>query len=175
MNHTEATTLVTVLNRAGLVPALEGQAAVWQMALDDVPFPVAQTVARRMIATRTSDQRWVTPGDIRAAVATERKRLIGRMTSPQPPQQLADDPRAEHAWTRAYVTAIGDGHEPADAEQLACDHVGIPVPAPTITAPRPALPQLHPGACACGCLTQHVRPEEGAADRPVHRTEGAAA
>lgn len=68
MNHTEAVTLVTVLNRAGLVGALDGQTAVWAMGLEDIDYAEAQEVVKAMVATRTSGERWVTPGDIRTGI-----------------------------------------------------------------------------------------------------------
>ena len=65
MNQAEALTLVSYLNRAGLLQALEGQAPVWADALDDVNSTDAQ-VAARAIAKTTA--RWITPGDIRLQV-----------------------------------------------------------------------------------------------------------
>lgn len=164
MNHTEATHLVTVLNRACLVPAMEGQGAVWQMALADVPFVTATAVATRMVATRTSEQRWVTPGDIRTAVQTQRQANLARMATPQPPEALDGDPARELAWQRAYRAAYADTGDHDHAQTAACTAVGTPVPAPSITAPRP--PELAPFTAGATCEHACLRPvaaEESAA------------
>lgn len=119
MNHTEAVQLITVLNRAGLVQALDGQGAVWATALADVAFTDAQQVARTMVATRTSRERWVTPGDIREAVQV--------LQASQPTQEHAidwlidadpDDPAAYIAALRANRRRPAFGHDAHPVEQL---------------------------------------------------------
>lgn len=128
MNQTEAANLVLVLNRAGLVQAMEGQAAVWAMALEDVSYVTAQEVARAMVKGRTSDMRWVTPGDIRSEVARLRKQRTSAIGVVNPPAELADRVADTITWQRAYVEAIGDGDAPDVAEKRACDALGIAVP-----------------------------------------------
>lgn len=134
MNRQEATNLLTYLNRAGLVGAMEGAAAVWADALPDVSYTNAQEAVREMVRTRTSDQRWVTPGDVAARVrairaarfdAAERDPAHVRMC---PPPDL--DPRGEIAWRKAYRRGIGDGLTPTEADAAACQHLGITRPAP---------------------------------------------
>ena|GEM_PF-2444706 len=176
MNQSEATQLVTVLNRAGLVPALEGQGAVWASALEDVPYSTAVVVAKRIVATRTSDQRWVTPGDIRAAVTAQRKVHLDGMASPQPPMSLDGDPVREIAWMRAYRRAYGDTGDADEAMRAACAALRVRPDAPAITTTRPLeLPALHVGGCSCGCLARPVRAAEGAAHpTPTTHTTAAA-
>ncbi|MGW8565683.1 hypothetical protein [Isoptericola sp. NPDC055881] len=164
MNEAEATTLVTVLNRAGLIGAMEGQGAVWHMALTDVPFQPAKAAATELIATRTSEQRWVTPGDVRAMVRTRRKRHLDGMPSVQVPQSLDGDPAREIAWRRAYIEAYGNTGDHEQAASAACTTLGVQPDRPVlVAAPRPAeLARLAHGAqCACGCLTKPIRPGEG--------------
>lgn len=128
MNQQQATSLVMYLNRAGLLNAMEGQGAVWADALSDVSYVTAQEVVRSMAATRTTDQRWVTPGDVRAEVARIRKVRTSALGVFYPPAELDDDVPKAIAWQRAYVEAIGDGETPDAATKRACDAIGIAVP-----------------------------------------------
>ena len=163
MNRQEAASIVAYLNRAGLVGAMEGQAAVWADALTDVSYVTAQEVARQMAAARTSTQRWVTPGDIRDAVARIRKSRTSDIRTPEPPTTIdPDDVAAQIAWNRAYVTAIGDGLSPDVADLTACEALGVVRPTIEV-APRPvaALAATHKAGCACGCLTRPIRRGEG--------------
>lgn len=163
MNRQEAASIVAYLNRAGLVGAMEGQAAVWADALADVPYVTAQEVTRQMTATRTSVLRWVTPGDVRDAVARIRRARTADIRTPEPPASIdADDTAGQIAWTRAFLAAVGDGLDEAAADRAACDRLGVTRPAIEV-APRPvsaAITGMRPG-CADGCLTRPVRPEEG--------------
>lgn len=163
MIRTEAAQLVAYLNRAGLVGAMEGQAAVWADALEDVSYPTAQEVVRAMAKARTSGQRWVTPGDIAAEVARIRKARTDVMASPQPPESLEGHPGRELAWRREYVRLIGDGLTEAEADAGACERVGTVRPALT-TAPRPVQAALdgHKATCRCGCLTRPLTARERA-------------
>ena len=138
MNRQEAASIVAYLNRAGLLGAMEGQAAVWADALEDVPALTAQLVVRDMARTRTSVQRWVTPGDVAAAVADIRKANLARIgTPPAPPESIdPDDTAKQLTWTRAWIAAKGDGHEDAQADGIACTAVGVTRPVAVI-APRP--------------------------------------
>ncbi|BDZ40799.1 hypothetical protein GCM10025865_00980 [Paraoerskovia sediminicola] len=166
MNQTEATKLVTVLNRAGLVPALDGQGAVWQLALNDVAYETAQVVATTMIATRTSDQRWVTPGDVRAAVTTQRKVNLEKMPGIQVPDALDGDPDRELEWRRTYIDAFAVSGDGDRALEVACAASGIGVPV-IDPAPRPVTAVIETAAhgrqCDCSppCLGS-VRVKEGA-------------
>jgi len=165
MNQQQATSLVMYLNRAGLLNAMEGQGAVWADALSDVSYVTAQEVVRGMAATRTTDQRWVTPGDVRAEVARIRKARTSALGEVNPPAELDESPRRSITWLRAYVEAIGDGESPDAATKRACDALGIEVPPQLDPMPRPEavkrLMAAHGPQCACGCLTKPVRAEEG--------------
>lgn len=163
MNRQEAASVVAYLNRAGLVGAMEGQAAVWSDALEDVSYPTAREVVRQMAAARTSTQRWVTPGDVRDAVAKIRKARTADIRTPEPPTTIdADDTRSQIAWTRAYIAAIGDGLSEEVADLTACEQLGVTRPAIEV-APRPVavLTATHKSGCACGCLTKPIRRGEG--------------
>lgn len=123
MNNTEAVALIGLLNRAGLVGAMEGQGAVWADALSDITANDALEVARGMVRNRTSAERWVTPGDIRAgARAVRAARLVQaeRDSALLLPPPATDDVRAEVEWTRAYRRALGDGLTAEDADVRAC-------------------------------------------------------
>lgn len=162
MIQTEAASLVAYLNRAGLLWAMEGQAAVWADALADVSYVTAQEVVRSMAATRTSGSRSVVPGDVRDAVRIIRHDRLKDMRSPEPPQELDGHPARELAWQRAYRTAIGDGQDEAQADRTACHAVSVTRLA-IEAAPRPVTAALegHKAGCRCGCLTRPVRAEEG--------------
>jgi len=125
MNRTEATQIVTYLNRAGLVGAMEGQAAVWADALEDVSYVTAQEVVRAMTKTRTSGLRWVTPGDVRDAVTTIRRDRLAKIRPVDPPSALDGIPARENAWAASYRRAIGDGLDTTDAYVAACAEHGI--------------------------------------------------
>lgn len=140
MNQQQATSIVMYLNRAGLLNAMEGQGAVWADALTDVPYVTAQEVVRTMAATRTADQRWVTPGDVRAEVKRVRKIRTDAIGAVVPPAELDGDPAKTITWTRSYVRAVGDGETPEAATERACRALDIPVPA-QIDTPR-NLPEL---------------------------------
>ncbi|WP_402371417.1 hypothetical protein [Isoptericola rhizosphaerae] len=133
MNQIETTTIITVLNRAGLVGALEGQAAVWAEALDDVRFEDGREATRQMIRTRTSAERWVTPGDIRTLAKKVRldrfNSLPFRLQHPELPQPTTGEwnPRDEITFTRAYRDAVLDGKSPEIAYADACRAAHLPV------------------------------------------------
>lgn len=107
----EAVSLIAYLNRAGLVGAVEGGGAVWADALEDIAFPDAQHAARELVRTRTSDQRWVVPGDIRAAV--KRHRATAAIEAADPDAV----PDADPADVRAYIAAIRAGRYVSTAGQ----------------------------------------------------------
>lgn len=161
MNQTEAASIVAYLNRAGLLWAMEGQAAVWADALHDVSFVTAQEVVRSMAATRTSGGRSIVPGDVREAVRQVRHDRTKDMRSPEPPEALDGIPAREQAWVRAYVRLIGDGLTESEADAQACAEHGV-TRAAIEAAPRPVkeLAGTHKGGCKCGCLTRPIRAEE---------------
>lgn len=161
MNQTEAAGIVAYLNRAGLLWAMEGQAAVWADALTDVPFVTAQEVVRDMAATRTSGGRSVVPGDVREAVRRIRADRVKDMRSPEPPEALEGNPVRENAWRVAYVRLIADGLTEAQADVQACAEHGVTRPA-VEASPRPvtAILGTHKTGCPCGCLTRPIRSEE---------------
>lgn len=110
MNHTETVQLIAYLDRAGLVQALDGQAAVWTDALDDVAYADAHQVARRLVRERTSRDRWVTPGDIRAGVR--------ELHAAQPAEHAIDwEIDADPDDPEAYLAAVREGRRrPAFAD-----------------------------------------------------------
>jgi hypothetical protein len=119
VNREQTATIVAYLNRANLIPALEGQTAVWHDALADVDYQAAQTVARQMCRTRTSEDRWVTPADVLNGVRSLRAERIAEFQrtnpNPLPPIELADWPELERAWTGAFWDAVVDGEDMAGA------------------------------------------------------------
>lgn len=118
MKQTEAASLVAYLNRAGLLQALEGQAAVWADVLGEVRYVDAVEAVRQMSTTRTSDERWVTPGDVIAAVRALRAARV--LAAPPPlPNVDPDDVAAYQAERRRLTKEIADGRDPQQARQLA--------------------------------------------------------
>lgn len=153
MNQTEAVQLIAHLNRAGLVQALDGQAAVWADALDDIRPADAMTVARELIRQRTSRDRWVVPGDVRDGV----KRLRGERIQAQnaaiadlePPRELEADYPAQVEWRRLVRDGVGDGFMLDEANARACNRLGVTYTracGEIATRPAPALTRgRHPG------------------------------
>lgn len=76
MNRTQTAAAVSYLNRAGLVGAMEGQVAVWHEALEDLAMEDVEPAVREIVRTRLSTERWVTPGDIRAATLKTKPRPV---------------------------------------------------------------------------------------------------
>jgi len=154
MNQAEALTLVSYLNRAGLLQALEGQAPVWADALDDVNSTDAQ-VAARAIAKTTA--RWITPGDIRLQVASIRRERTARIETPQPPPTIpADDVARQITWQREYIRAIGDGLTEDAADVVACAAVGVTRPL-EISTHRPVDQLVEQVAATTRIRDQRVR------------------
>ena len=107
MNAQEAASLVGYLNRAGLLQALEGQAAVWCDLLDDVDFVDARAAARDLAMVRSGADRWLTPGDIRVGVRRIRADRLARTPDPLPDADPSD-PAAYIAALRAGRTMVAD-------------------------------------------------------------------
>jgi hypothetical protein len=126
VNQTEALLLVTNLNRGGLLQAMEGQAAVWADALDDIAIADAIPAARRLIRYHVGADRWVTPGDIRQTIGEMRRERIEAVKStPAPPSELDDNPREGQRWLLGFWRAIGDGLTEAEASSRADEELGV--------------------------------------------------
>jgi len=138
VNREHAAIVVAYLNRAGLVPAMEGQAAVWEDALADVAFVTAQEVCRDLAAGRMPVAQWVSTRTIADEVRRRRRANLDRMGTPPdaPPGIDPDDVRANLTWTRTVRRHIGDGLTPEAATVAACSELGL-APPPPITATRP--------------------------------------
>ena len=134
MNEAEALTLVSNLNRAGLLPATEGQAPVWRDALSDIRYQDAVAAAKDLIRGRTGRDRWITPGDLRDGVQSLRRARIAAVPLPAPPAALTDDVAGSLRWQRAFIRAVGDGSP--DAYAVACTATGVP-PDRAVERPRP--------------------------------------
>jgi hypothetical protein len=122
MTQEQAVTLVAYLNRAGLVLAMEGQAAVWRDALYGVRFEDAQEAAREMVRSGIRE-RFATPADLYRAVKKLRAGRIGGRVPPAPPVPL--DPAGEMLFGRTYLWALGGGATEAEADAVACKRVGV--------------------------------------------------
>ncbi|MFJ4168353.1 hypothetical protein ACIPY3_02470 [Paenarthrobacter sp. NPDC089714] len=123
MTNEEAVELVAYLNRAGLVIAMEGQAAVWRDSLYDVTFADAQVAAREMVRAGAVRERFATPADLFRAVKRLRAGRIGGRVAPAPPMPL--EPAAELLFGRAYLWALGSGATEEQADAVACKRVGV--------------------------------------------------
>jgi hypothetical protein len=73
------------------------------------------------------------------ADTAQRKRLLARIASPQPPQALGDDVPREILWTRVYLDAIANHLDRPHAHAAACHALGIS-PAEPGRAPPPRPP-----------------------------------
>lgn len=122
MTQEQALQLVAYLNRAGLVIAMEGQAAVWRDALQWVRFEDAQEACRALVREGVPE-RFATPADVVRTVKRIRGRRIADRVPPAPPVAL--DPRGERDFARAYLRALGDGASEEFADSVACERVGV--------------------------------------------------
>lgn len=142
----------------------EAGALAWAEDLDDQVTLEDGAAAISAHYTRTRD--FIMPADINTEVRRIRKIRTDTIGDVVPPGELADFPMREMAWKREYARAIGDGETPDAATKRACDALGVTVPLAIEPIPRPEdvrrLMSAHGPQCECGCLTKHVRPEEGA-------------
>lgn len=122
MTQEQAVTLVAYLNRAGLVLAMEGQAAVWRDALYGVRFEDAQEAARQMVREGIRE-RFATPADLYRAVRKLRSGRIGGRVPPAPPVPL--DPAGEILFARTYLWALGSGATEEQADAAACKRLDV--------------------------------------------------
>lgn len=123
MTQEQAVTLVAYLNRAGLLIAMEGQAAVWRDALYGVRFEDAQEAARELVRGGAVRERFATPADLFRAVKKLRAGRIGGRVPPAPPVPL--DPAGEMLFGRTYLWALGNGADEGQADAVACKRVGV--------------------------------------------------
>jgi hypothetical protein len=121
MTQEQALSLVAYLNRAGMLQAMEGQAAVWRDALEGVRYLDAQEAARSLV--RRPGLHWLSPGDLLAEVRAIRKARIADRVVPAPPVELDVD--TEFRFRRAYLAALGDGASEPQADAEACKAVGV--------------------------------------------------
>jgi hypothetical protein len=133
MTEEHAALVVAYLNRAGLLPAMTGQAAVWRDALWGVRYADA-VEACRALARQPDRVAYVKPGDVLREVRKLRADRIGNRRPPAPPVPL--DPVEDLAFGRVYMLALGDGATEADADAAACAAAGVE---------RGALPPANPG------------------------------
>lgn len=122
LSQEQALQLVAYLNRAGMVIAMEGQAAVWQDALHWVRFEDAQEACRLLVREGVPG-RFATPPDVLRMVRRIRGARIQDRVPPAPPVAL--DPRGERDFGRAYLRALGDGATEEQADALACERLGV--------------------------------------------------
>lgn len=131
MKVLEASDIVILFNRAGLLWAMEGQAEVWADALDDIDGGTAKEAAREIIRDRTSDQRAITPGDLRKHVSIIRTRRLQGAITAQAPDELADRPQDFKRWIRLRNWQIGNGRTEVEAQAYADHQFGITRTPPT--------------------------------------------
>ena len=122
MTQEQAVLLVSYLNRAGLVLAMEGQAAVWRDALYGVRYEDAQEAARQMVREGIRE-RFATPADLYRAVKKLRAGRIGGRVPPAPPVPL--DAAGEMLFGRTYLWALGSGATEEQADAAACKRLGV--------------------------------------------------
>jgi hypothetical protein len=135
MTHEQAALVVTYLNRAGMIQAMEGQAAVWRDALYGVCYEDAIEACRELV--RRAGVVQVKPGDLLAEVRLIRRARIGNRVAPAPPVELP--PARDAQFCRAFLRALGDGADEDQADAQACRAVGVV---------RGELPEADPGRLA---------------------------
>lgn len=132
MLETEALDVVAYLNRAGLLQAMTGQAAVWRDALWGVRYPDAIEACRAL--ARRPGVVQLKPGDLLFEVRKLRAGRIGNRVPPAPPVELSAEAGARFG--RVYLRALGDGATDAEADAVACRMAG---------AVREVVPVADPG------------------------------
>jgi hypothetical protein len=99
-------------------------ADAWTEILDPrITLADAWQAARDHFASKAGE--YLMPGHINDRVKQMRKARLDAMRVPDPPEVLADDVRGALDWQRAYRSAIGDGHDEALADRIACTTVGV--------------------------------------------------
>lgn len=129
MTPIEALELVTYLNRAGLLKVVKGTSDVWADVLSHTSAEDATAAARKIASERTTENAWVVPGDVLAAVRAIRNARINAVlqgAEPAPPAELVDDVARYNEWRRGFNRALGDGRTLHDAEVIAAEAAGIP-------------------------------------------------
>lgn len=129
ISDSEAVQIVTYLNRAGLLPAMEGQAPVWQDALGNINATDALEACRNIARMPTGAGRgglFVTPGELIGEIKRIRAKRTAGVELPPPPSALAENPIAQQRWHRAFMHQVGNGFPPEAAEVFACERLGVP-------------------------------------------------
>lgn len=111
----------------------ESAARAWAESIDS---SVTVTDALAIVSVHYArESRWIMPADINASSSAMRKARLDVIRMPDPPSTLdPDDVHGWQVWSRAYRTAIGDGHDEDRADRLACQAAGVTRPAEEITA-----------------------------------------
>ncbi|QOP64942.1 hypothetical protein SEA_BRYNNIE_44 [Arthrobacter phage Brynnie] len=123
MTQEQAVAVVAYLNRAGLVIAMEGQAAVWRDALYGVRYADAVDACRELVREGAVRERFATPADVLRMVRRMRGKRLADAVPPAPPVAL--DVAADLAFRRAWLRAVGDGATEEQADAHACGVVGV--------------------------------------------------
>jgi len=123
MTQEEAVNVVAYLNRAGVLLAMEGQAAVWRDALYNVRYQDAVDGCREMVREGAIKERFAVPADVLRAVRKIRNKRLADAVPPAPPVPL--DVAGELRFRRAWLRALGDGATEAQADGYACGVVGV--------------------------------------------------
>lgn len=123
LSQEQAVNVVAYLNRAGLLLAMEGQAAVWADALYRVRYVDAIEACRQVVREGAVKERFATPNDVLRMVRKLRGVRLAGKVPPAPPVEL--DVAADLAFRRAWLSAVGDGATEAQADEHACGVVGV--------------------------------------------------
>jgi hypothetical protein len=123
MTQEQAVQVVAYLNRAGVLLAMEGQAAVWRDALYRVRYQDAVDGCRELVREGAIKERFATPADVLRAVRRIRNKRLADSVPPAPPVAL--DVGADLRFRRAWLEAVGDGATEEQADGYACGVVGV--------------------------------------------------
>lgn len=93
----------------------------WHPLLADIGFEDAKH-ALIEVAKR---QPFVSPAEIRNQVALTNRARKRELPPVVPPRELADDPRVESQWIKAWGDAFIAGHTEQRAREIACNQIGI--------------------------------------------------
>lgn len=124
MNPSEAALVLGVAAAFDRRTVGEADALAWSAALPDV---TADEARQAVVDHYRDSSDWVMPSHVRRLALAARRAARAAVPHVDPPPALADDPRTEQAWLRAYAKAFQDKGDLAAAIRAASAQVRVPI------------------------------------------------
>lgn len=122
MNPSEAAIVLTFAAAYDRRTVGEADAKAWALALPHVRVKDAQAA---IVEYYRESREFLMPSDVGRIVRRQRTDAGRDITPPQPPRELADDPKREVLWSRAWCGAVIDGNDHDRATVIANRMLGI--------------------------------------------------